>query len=179
VQPSSANQTVTWTSSNASAATVDSNGLVSAVAAGTATITATTSDGGYTAACAVTVVASNVTYTIANNQTTVSGYTGTGGEVVIPDTLGGYPVVGIAANAFKDNTTITSVSMPNTVTTIGDYAFYGCTGLTSINLSTELTSISTYAFKNCTALTTLSLPASLTSFVTNSVYYCSSLATIN
>ena len=56
VQPSDAtNQNVTWASGNSSVATVDSGGTVTAVGAGTATITVTTTDGGYTASCAVTV----------------------------------------------------------------------------------------------------------------------------
>ena len=56
VQPSNAtNQNVTWASGNSSVATVDSGGTVTAVGAGTATITVTTADGGYIASCAVTV----------------------------------------------------------------------------------------------------------------------------
>lgn len=51
------NQTVNWSSSDATVATVDANGLVTAVAAGTATITATTADGGFTDTCTVTVTA--------------------------------------------------------------------------------------------------------------------------
>ena len=49
------NQAVTWTSSNSTVATVDQNGVVTAVAPGTATITVTTADGGFTATCTVTV----------------------------------------------------------------------------------------------------------------------------
>ena len=57
VVPDSATiQTVTWTSSNAAVATVSASGVVTGVAAGEATITATTSDGGFTATCAVTVL---------------------------------------------------------------------------------------------------------------------------
>ena len=48
-------KTVTWTSSNSTVATVDQNGVVTAVARGTATITVTTADGGFTATCTVTV----------------------------------------------------------------------------------------------------------------------------
>lgn len=52
---SAANKSVTWTSSNSSVATVNSSGVVTGIAAGTATITVTTVDGGYTATCTVTV----------------------------------------------------------------------------------------------------------------------------
>ena len=56
VKPEDAtNQAVTWTSSNSTVATVDQNGVVTAVAPGTATITVTTADGGFTATCTVTV----------------------------------------------------------------------------------------------------------------------------
>jgi uncharacterized protein YjdB len=56
VLPSDAsNKSVNWTSSNTSVATVDANGLVTAVEIGTATITATTADGGFTASCMITV----------------------------------------------------------------------------------------------------------------------------
>ena len=57
VSPANAtNKAVTWSSSNTGVATVSSSGLVTPISSGTATITATTSDGGFTAACAVTVV---------------------------------------------------------------------------------------------------------------------------
>lgn len=57
VNPSNAdNKSVTWSSSNESVATVSANGLVTAVSGGTATITATSADGGHTASCNVTVI---------------------------------------------------------------------------------------------------------------------------
>ena len=61
VTPSNAtNKAVVWTSSNENVATVSANGVVSAVGTGTATITATTIDGGFTATCAVTVSVENL-----------------------------------------------------------------------------------------------------------------------
>ena len=70
----------------------------------------------------------------------------------------------------KDGTTLifaagglTSITnIPNTVTTIGDSAFYGCTGLTSITLPANLTKIGDRAFSSCTGLTSITLPANLT-----------------
>lgn len=70
VAPSNAtDKSVTWSSSNTSIATVDSSGLVTAVSAGSATITVTTTDGGYTATCAVTVT--QPTYTQYRVATTM------------------------------------------------------------------------------------------------------------
>ena len=65
VAPSNAaNKNVTWSSSNTSVATVDTNGNVKAVKAGTATITVTTKDGNYTATCTVTVKEKPASYSV-------------------------------------------------------------------------------------------------------------------
>ena len=67
------NQNVTWASSNAAVATVDANGVVTAVAVGTATITVTTEDGNRTATCVVTVVAAPISVTnVSLNRTTAT-----------------------------------------------------------------------------------------------------------
>ncbi|MVB10440.1 hypothetical protein CAFE_11290 [Caprobacter fermentans] len=75
ISPSDAtDKTVFWTSSDSNIASVDSNGTVSANNVGTATVTAKTEDGGYTAACAVTVKPNTYTVTaIAGNGGSVSG----------------------------------------------------------------------------------------------------------
>ncbi|MFC5471306.1 Ig-like domain-containing protein, partial [Cohnella suwonensis] len=90
VSPSNAlNKNVTWTSSNPSVATVSSSGVVTPVAAGTATITVTTTDGSKTATSAVTVSAATVPVTgVALDQSTLSltvgGTVGTLAETVSP-----------------------------------------------------------------------------------------------
>ena len=60
-------------------------------------------------------------------------------------------------------TGLTSVTIPASVTSIGDYAFYGCTGLTSVTIPASVTSIGDYAFYGCTGLTSVTIPASVTS----------------
>jgi hypothetical protein len=81
------------------------------------------------------------TYTITNGEATITGYTGAGGDVAIPDTLGGYPVIAIGNDAFRDHTSLTSITIPDSVISIGNNAFRGCTSLTSIAIPDSVTSI--------------------------------------
>ncbi len=82
VTPSDAtNQNVTWSSDNIDVATVSDAGVVTAIAVGTANITVTTEDGGYTATCAVTVSeSSSVTVSFGPADFTGGGTSGTGGN---------------------------------------------------------------------------------------------------
>ena len=69
-------------------------------------------------------------------------------SVTIPDS-----VKSIGRYAFYGCTSLTSVTIPDSVTSIGDEAFYGCTGLTSVTIGDSVTSIGNYAFGGCTGLT--------------------------
>lgn len=64
---------------------------------------------------------------------TITKYTGTESTVILPSTISSWPVTKIGEDALKDNTTITSVTIPANVTEIGANAFAGCTNLTSVN----------------------------------------------
>ena len=68
--------------------------------------------------------------------------------------------------------------IPNSVTSIGDYAFSGCTGLTSITIPNSVTSIGDFAFSNCSGLTSITIPNSVTSIGEDAFYYCSGLTSI-
>lgn len=63
---------------------------------------------------------------------TITKYTGTESTVILPSTINSWPVTKIGEDALKDNTTITSVTIPDSVTEIGANAFAGCTNLTSV-----------------------------------------------
>ena len=63
---------------------------------------------------------------------TITKYTGTESTVILPSTISSWPVTKIGEAAFQDNTTITSVTIPDSVTEIGANAFAGCTNLTSV-----------------------------------------------
>ncbi len=64
---------------------------------------------------------------------TITKYTGTESTVILPSTINSWPVTKIGEDALKDNTTITSVTIPANVTEIGANAFAGCTNLTSVH----------------------------------------------
>lgn len=94
--------------------------------------------------------------------TVVSGvltaYTGSGGDVVIPDDLG---ITSIADEVFSGFASLTSVVVPSGVTSIGEKVFYNCTNMTSVSLPDGLTYIGDYAFYYCSSLTSVSVPASV------------------
>ena len=62
-----------------------------------------------------------------------------------------------------ENTEITDLVIPNSVTSIGTYAFCKCSGLTSVNIPNSVTSIGRYAFEGCSGLTSVTIPESVTS----------------
>ena len=82
------------------------------------------------------------------------------------------------SNAFAEDTCITSVSIPNSVTSIGGYAFYGCTGLTSVTIPNSVTSIGSYAFAWCKGLTSVTIPNSVTSIGEWTFYECEGLTSV-
>ena len=104
------------------------------------------------------------TYTVAGSNATITGYAGLGGAIVIPATLGGYPVTNIGDMAFYTYTALTSVTIPNSVTTIGTQAFQDCRALTSVTIPDSVTSIGDYAFSSCTALTSFTVEAGNSSY---------------
>jgi hypothetical protein len=88
-----------------------------------------------------------------NGTVTITGYTGSGGAVTIPGTINGEPVIAIGDSAFA-NSGLTSVTIPSSVTSIGDYSFGGNTGLTSVTIPSSITSIAGGdAFEDCTSMT--------------------------
>ena len=84
------------------------------------------------------VVEGQFSYTTTNGTITITGYTGLGGAVTIPDripdTTDGLPVTGIGSEAFVECTNLTSVTIPGSVTNIGYAPFEACTSLTAITV---------------------------------------------
>jgi len=75
----------------------------------------------------------DVTYEIVEGTLTIVKYEGSAAELVIPETVEGYTVTVVGANAFENNATLTSIDLPDTITVIGKRAFANCTSLASMN----------------------------------------------
>jgi BspA type Leucine rich repeat region (6 copies)/Immunoglobulin domain len=125
-----------------------------------------------------TVVQAQFNYTINNGAVTITGYTGPGGSVIIPDTIGGLPVTSIGYGAFNGSTSLTSVEIPGSVTSIGDYAFDFCTNLTSVTIPNIVTNIGNEAFAECWSLANVTIGNGVTSIEFLAFYRCYSLTSI-
>jgi len=108
---------------------------------------------------------------------TIINYNGDEGAVTIPSQLGGKTVTGIGNNAFSNCTSLTSVNIPSSVTSIGDYAFYN-TGLTSVTIPNSVNNIGSGAFSNCTGITSVTIPNSVTKIEDDAFTGCTGLASI-
>ncbi len=155
------------------------------------------------------VVQAQFNYITNNGSIIITGYTGSGGAVVIPATTNGYPVTSIGGNAFymrgyitsltigtnvtsigssafENCTGLTNIMIPNSVTTIGDDAFHWCDSLAFVTIGTNVTSIGAYAFYGCGSLTSVTIPSSVTSIgveafacIPNAAGWPASLTAIN
>ncbi len=143
------------------------------------------------------------TYTVTDGKATITDVDASiSGEVVIPDTLGGYPVTSIGEEAFLFCDSLTSVIIPNSIASISSYAFYKCDGLTSVTIPDSVTNTGHSAFFRCNDLTKLIIadgstsinsdmvvckyqltevviPDSVTSIGQSAFYSCSNLVNIN
>ena len=87
-------------------------------------------------------------------------------------------VTSIGYYAFWGCTNLRNIKIPNNVESIGDYAFYNCTSLTSVTIPNSVTSIGNDAFYGCSSLTSVTIPNSVTSIGNNAFYGCSSLTSV-
>jgi len=99
---------------------------------------------------------------------------GKAGSYLIPDS-----VTSIGNHAFRNCTSLTSVTIGNSVTSIGYSAFSQCTGLTSVTIGNGVTFIGDGAFSLCRSLTSVSLPNSVTSIGVRAFSYCTGLMSIS
>lgn len=119
------------------------------------------------------------TYDVTSGEAVISKCdTSASGEIVIPDTLGGYPVVSIGFYAFKDCNEITSVTIPESVRVINEGGFRDCKGLTTVTLSESLKTIRASAFSGCTNLTDITIPEGVTNIERAAFVDCAGLTSV-
>ena len=107
------------------------------------------------------------------DKTTLVQCPGAFAAYTIPDS-----VTSIGRYAFYGCTSLTSVTIPGSVTSIGVYAFDSCASLISVTIPDGVTSIGDSAFDYCTSLTSVTIPGSVTSIGDSVFYHCTSLASV-
>lgn len=115
---------------------------------------------------------SSTTYTAAISITAT-------GDLDIPSSLDGHPVVGIGEKAFYACNKMTSVTIPSGVKDIGFAAFYNCTTLETVNLPNSLEEIINYAFGYCVALESITIPDKVTLIAARAFTNCRALESVD
>ena len=99
-------------------------------------------------------------------------------ECLILDEYKGLPVREIGHSAFWDCSSLTSIVIPDSVTSIGDSALWCCDSLTSITIPDSVTSIGGYAFYWCDSLTSVTIGSGVKSIGSYAFFWCNSLTTV-
>ena len=134
-----------------------------------------------------------------DNEVCITKYVGTNKDAIIPATIAGKPVTmlgdgafspwvtsavipdsvkEICSGAFRNDSSLISVTIGNGVTTIGERAFENCTSLTEITIPNNVSSIGDEVFSGCTSLSSVTVGEGITSISGSMFQYCSELSTI-
>ena len=117
-------------------------------------------------------------FSVENKNVTIDGLVGRDyTQVEVPSEISGCPVVSIGS-AFSYCTSLESVTIPNSVTSIGESAFSRCSSLTSVTIPDGVTSIGKYAFNHCDSLASVVIPDSVTNIGHGAFSECKSLTNV-
>ncbi|HTR42725.1 MAG TPA: leucine-rich repeat domain-containing protein, partial [Pseudomonadales bacterium] len=118
-------------------------------------------------------------FTNADNTITITRYAGSSAEVAIPASINGLPVTSIGAFAFDYNSSLTGITIPNSIINIGSYAFSDCDHLNSVTIPDGVINIGNDAFQSCYSLTNVTIPESVTNIELGAFNGCAGLIAIN
>lgn len=120
---------------------------------------------------------SDYDYVVHGNEALLTRFKGTSANVTIPEIIDGYTVVSFG-EIFRGNTNITSIVIPNSVTSISRCAFKACSSLESVEISSNAVSIGAEAFKECKALKSAIIPNGVQSVGDEAFSGCSALTSV-
>lgn len=126
-------------------------------------------------ACACAQTEDGFAYSVLDGSAIITSYTGSAAALTLPDTLGGYPVTAIRYCAFRDCISLTQVTIPEGIVSIGSNAFERCTSLAQLNLPQSLETIGTHAFYACAALDFIDVPGEIARVHPYAFYGCSAV----
>jgi hypothetical protein len=118
------------------------------------------------------------TFTTNNGAITITGYTGTNGVAIIPDTINGLPVTSIGDLAFYTCASLKSVVIPYGVTNIGFRVFYCCTNLANVAIPDSILNIGIASFAFCQSLTNVTIPNRVANVADGTFANCTSLTSV-
>ncbi len=119
------------------------------------------------------------TYEVDTDEITIVKYSGDEKDIVIPSVIEGKPVTQIAAFGFYEDMGLTSVTIPESVKSIGNNAFAYCYYLENVTILEGVKSIDVGSFENCSSLTSVTLPDSVSIINENPFRGCDKLTEIN
>ena len=117
------------------------------------------------------------TYKVTDGKVEITSYTGSDSALTVPAEIEGLPVTSIGDEAFYQNKKIESVTIPDSVESIGNKAFAG-SYVKSVTMADSVTSLGNAAFKDCIYLTDVTLSGRLTAIRNNTFAFCTRLESV-
>ena len=127
---------------------------------------------------AASQTAGDFEYTVSGGTVTLTAYNGKDAAPKIPASIGGNKVTAIGPECFRGNAKITTINVPEGITSIGDYAFEACSGVTSLTLPASLETIGKSAFSGDAQLREIDIPKNVSKIGDGAFLYCMAVKSI-